>query len=198
MQLKPLVSASALLASSMLPFQAQALDYSYRIYNNTLVVDAAGLFEVNEPDLFNSWLNHLPASLHPEGVKMAFVFNSRGGNVYGAIAVGQYIDQRHYNTGVEAGGRCVSACVMAWSAGAHKSATPDTSIGVHQASITGINEAGSTYERPMPEGTNYIANWLRQTGAPTSVISKLVATPPSDVAWLSLDELREWNVHITY
>jgi hypothetical protein len=190
--------AACAAAGALIPAPAQALDYSYRVYKDTLVIDAAGVFEPDEADNFNAWFNHLPDSVRPVGVKMAFVFNSRGGSVAGAATVGLYIDQHHLNTGVAAGGRCASSCVLAWAAGAKKSATPDTSIGVHQASRTGINEQGRTYETAAPEGSRYIAEWLRRTGAPPSVIQEMLQTSPNDIAWLTLDELRQWNVNITY
>jgi ATP-dependent protease ClpP protease subunit len=186
---------------------AHALDYSFRMVSpHVAVVDASGIFVNDEPDEFNAWMNHLsfilylPDEANPpaNGIKLgAVIFNSRGGSVLGGMAWADYIEQHQINTGVAAGGRCASICVAAWAAGAKKTATPDTSIGVHAASYSGtaaLTDGGLLEAK----ATTLVAQWLANHGAPQSIVDATVYTPPTDIHWATADELTAWNTKITW
>ena len=42
-----------------------------------------------------------------------------------------------------------------------------------------------------------IARYLAERGAPASVIGHLMMTPPSQIYWLTPQELADWGVQIT-
>ena len=46
------------------------------------------------------------------------------------------------------------------------------------------------------DATFFFAQFVKRTGAPASVVAGLVSTPPQEVYWLSLAELRAWNTTI--
>jgi hypothetical protein len=200
--------AALAVAAIAVSTDAHALEYSYRFASpHVAVVDASGEFMPNEDRLFNAWLNHLPFPLYmPEdpmrahGVKLgAVIFNSPGGNVYGAMEWAAYAQQHGINTGIMAGGRCVSACVFAWAAGPFKSAAPDASIGVHRPSLNGSNASMGPDSTPVSdEAIAPLARFLASRGAPQSVIGALYDVSPSDVHWLTADELAEWRVKVAY
>jgi hypothetical protein len=200
-------AAGLAVATIAVSTDAHALEYSYRFASpHVAVVDATGEFQPNEAELFNAWLNHLPFPLYlpddpmrQHGVKLgAVVFNSPGGNVLGAMEWGTYADQHRINTGVSAGGRCVSACVFAWAAGPLKSAAPDASIGVHRPYSTGVDGLAPADGVLSNEEIRPLTVWLAQHGAPYTVARAFVDTPPADVHWLTPEELAEWNVKVTY
>ena len=77
---------------------------------------------------------------------------------------------------------------MAWAAGVHKSTATDARIGVHMARDGDYHIAS--------DATLFYARFVKQTGAPASVVAGLVSTPPQEVYWLSPAELRAWNTTI--
>jgi hypothetical protein len=205
-------AAALAVAAMAVSSDAHALEYSYRVVaDHTVVIDAQGVFMPDEADAFNAWKDHLAFRLlppnatgpyaHDEFKVGAFVFNSPGGNVSGGMDLAQYIEKYRFNTGVAAGGRCASICVATWAAGAHKSATPDTNIGVHAASYHGDASAlpqGAMVSNLEVKTTKAIAGWLAAHGAPQSVVNAAVHTSPADIHWVTQDELTAWSVKITW
>jgi hypothetical protein len=49
---------------------------------------------------------------------------------------------------------------------------------------------------PSIDGTFVYAMFVKQRGAPASVVEKLASTPPETMSWLSQAELRQWNTTI--
>jgi hypothetical protein len=64
----------------------------------------------------------------------AFLFNSPGGNPFGAYDVAEWITKNNFDTVVGDNGECTSACVIVWAAGVHKFVSATAKIGVHNAS----------------------------------------------------------------
>jgi hypothetical protein len=179
--LASLVCGVTLIATSA----GHAMDYSYRVFGRQIVIDASGEIESDEAARLANWVNaqhwgHRRAS--------TIVFDSGGGNMGGGVDVARIVTRYGLNTGVAHGGMCASACVMAWSVGAHKSSATDAQIGVHMAN-QGDGKISS-------DGTLFYANFVKQTGAPSSVVAELISTPPDSVHWLSLAELRAWKTTI--
>jgi hypothetical protein len=106
------------------------MDYSYRVIGRQIVIDATGEIEMDERDRLAYWL-----STQNWGHRQAhtIVFDSGGGSMAGGIQMAGIVERYRLNTGVAHGGECASACVMAWSAGVHKSTATDAKIGVHMA-----------------------------------------------------------------
>jgi hypothetical protein len=180
--LTPLVcGAAAFIAASC----AHAMDYSYRVFGNQIVIDATGEIEVDEASRLFNWID---AQRWRHRKAYTIVFDSPGGNMYGGVQMAGVVARFRLNTGVAHGGGCASACVMAWSAGVHKSTATDARIGVHMAR-DGEDQIAS-------DATLFYARFVKQTGAPASVVAGLVSTPPQEVYWLSLAELRAWNTTI--
>jgi hypothetical protein len=167
---------------------ATAMDYSWRSYKDKIVIDAVGEIEIAEAKNFIAWIEQS----RPEwnGRKpTAIVFDSGGGSVAGGREMGIMVADLHMITGVAHGGRCASACVLIWSAGAFKSAGDDSKVGVHMASNI---EDGD----PTVNGTIFTLRWLQKTGAPNSVVVGAMSTKPNDIYWLTKDELIAWGAKI--
>ena len=182
--LTPLVcGAAAFIAAS----SAHAMDYSYRVFGKQIVIDATGEIEMDEASRLSNWLS---LSAQSWGHRRAYtiVFDSPGGAMYGGVKMADIVARHGLNTGVAHGGECASACVMAWAAGVHKSTATDARIGVHMARDGDYQIAS--------DATLFYAQFVKRTGAPASVVAGLVSTPPQEVYWLSLAELRAWNTTI--
>ena len=76
-------------------------------------------------------------------------FDSPGGSVVDAMAIGTLISELGLATSVDAGALCASSCPLAFAGGRERQATPQSAIGVHQVyatvagvAPTGLNAAG--------------------------------------------------------
>lgn len=185
-------SLAAMLCGLATP-HAHAMDYSYRVVKNVVVFDAQGEIEFNEYEHFIAWALHLPPAILKLDAK-AMVFNSRGGNLVGGMALGVAVERLGLNTGVAAGGQCASACVFAWGAGKAKSTAPDAGIFVHLPSHPD-GAANAAID------SNIVANsaqWLVDHGAPYNVIAAFQSTPSASVYELTAADLAAWHVRVTY
>jgi hypothetical protein len=179
--LRSLMAALAAIAAAS---SAHAMDYSYRVIGRQIVIDASGEIQMDEAARLFNWV-----SAQRWGHRRAYtiVFDSGGGDMQGGWEMARIVARFGLNTGVAHGGMCASACVMAWAAGAHKSSATDAKIGVHMARLGDEIAANATL---------FYANFVKQTGAPSSVVAGLISTPPNSVYYLSLAELRAWNTTI--
>ena len=181
--LMPLVCGAAafIVASS-----AHAMEYSYRVFGKQIVIDATGEIEMDEASRLSNWLSF---SAQRWGHRRAYtiVFDSPGGYMSGGLQMAAIVARHGLNTGVAHGGECASACVMGWAAGVHKSTATDARIGVHMAAYG---------DQIAADGTLFYARFVKQAGAPDSVVAGLISTPPQEVYWLSLAEIRAWNAVI--
>jgi hypothetical protein len=167
---------------------ATAMDYSWRSYNDKIVIDAVGEIKVDEAKNFIAWIEQSRREWNVHRAT-AIVFNSGGGSIAGGREMGIMVADFHMITGVAHGGQCSSACVLIWSAGAFKSAGSDSKVGVHMARNI---EDGD----PAVDGTIFSLHWLQKTGAPNSVVVGAMSTKPDDIYWLSEDELIAWGAKI--
>ena len=184
MKLKTSLMAAALAVAFIAASSAHAMDYSYRVFGKQIVIDATGEIEMDEASRLFNWIN---AQRWGHRRAYTIVFDSPGGDMYGGVQMAAIVARVGLNTGVAHGGECASACVMAWAAGVHKSTATDARIGVHMA---------RDGDQIASDATLFYARFVKQTGAPASVVAGLVSTPPQEVYWLSLAELRAWNTTI--
>ena len=121
------LSTAALVLASSLP--ASAMEYSYRVYKKQIVINAPGDIELDEAKTFNRWLKKVAPRWN--GRKpTAIIFDSLGGNPFGASDLGNVIAHDRLATGVDDGGVCASSCVLAWASDMIKSAGPNSAISV--------------------------------------------------------------------
>jgi hypothetical protein len=93
---------------------------------------------------------------------------------------------------VPRGATCASACFLAFAAGAEKFASSSASIGVHGAADeNGRETAGSD------AATVAMARIVKELGVPADIIGRMVVTPPSQMIWLSPNDLRAMGTTLT-
>lgn len=131
-------------------------------------------------------------------------FDSPGGSVNDAIAIGDLIHARGFATSVAAGALCASSCPLAFAGGIERHATPASAIGVHQiyagaqtgAAGLGINagaEAMSSAQRTTAEITKH----LSKMGVDPAIWIHALETPPASLYYLSPDELKSYRLVTT-
>ena len=184
MNLKTLVLSVAALVAAAIP--ASAMDYSYRVIGQTMVVDTNGDIGPHEQETFGRWLKTVP--IHITNLpNLAFVLNSNGGNPASAAVIANFIHTNNVNTGVAEGGTCASACAIIWAAGAHKSVSASSRVGVHGTSLGGMI---------VGDWTVAIAKLLRQYGAPATVVAAAATTDPDSIYWLTAQDYADWGVNV--
>ena len=200
--LRRLAAMAAVVASVQ---SAEAMDFSVdRSVDNVLVIFATGAIEKGDAERFRRFLVTLPDKRLSQ--RSTVLFNSPGGVLADALAIGALLERNKFITGVRTGGRCWSACVLAWAVGRIKFANSDTCIGVHTANANGgvdgfpkkpdAPDALPKKVRENIEGTANLdmATWLSDHGAPRIVTTKIFHTSAHSVYCLTFQDLVAWGV----
>jgi hypothetical protein len=183
-----LASACALFTAS----NVLAAEYRIKHYDNS--VDAVIL----EGEITKGDAVAFAAALHNAAIpghKIIVALNSIGGNWTEANRMAIWIrDYRrkgwHVGTGVH--GICASSCVTLFAMGERKYMSQGSIVNVHTV-VSTINGDESTMQEAMDESLKW-GRFLKQAGAPDSVVRKLIATSSREGADLTTDELKEWGV----
>ncbi len=130
------------------------------------------------------WLIRLSAN----NIAPRLFLNSPGGNVLEALMLANLIHKGGMPVFVQAGDMCASACFLLFAGSPSRHASPEAMIGVHSASNDGDEDDTSLSMDTV------LAREARAFGVPPDVIVKMVTTEPSDMAWLTADELHEMDV----
>ena len=117
--------------------------------------------------------------------------NSPGGALREGVRVAAIVRSGQIATVVPNGAICASACFVIFAAGTERYVSGTASVGVHGASENGQETAGSS------AATIAMARIVKGLGVPPAVIGKMVVTPPSEVVWLTADDLRAMGVSVT-
>jgi ATP-dependent protease ClpP protease subunit len=143
-----------------------------------------GEIELGDASRFMATLNaigHMRQGAHVTIVDL----DTPGGLVQEGWAIATIVGVNAFDTGVYPGQTCASACSLIFFAGNRKILGAGARIGVHRASLTVFqNETQHTIDTSI-----WMAERLRSLGAPQAVVAKLLATPPSGIAWLSASDL---------
>src|SRR4051812_25471268 len=115
--------------------------------------------------------------------------NSPGGNLLEGVRLSEVTKFGRIATSVLSGSTCASACFIVFAAGNEKYAHYSARIGVHGAS----DERG---QETVQSGaaTVTMARVVRELGVPSGIVGKMVVTPPTDMVWLTIDDLQSMNV----
>src|SRR5204862_3842472 len=107
--------------------------------------------------------------------------NSEGGSLLEAVRVADWVRSAKISTNVSQNATCASACFLIFAAGETKYANISARIGVHRASEKGVVSRAATTS---------MADVAKELDVPWSIIRRMINTPPDDVEWLSLTDLR--------
>lgn len=128
--------------------------------------------------------------LNGEGRLVSAVrLNSPGGLIAEGVRIADVIKTAKLATVVPNGWSCASACFIAFAAGAEKYVSYQAQLGVHGASDARGVENG--------DATVAMAKIVKELGVPSSIIGRMVVTPPSEIVWLTPDELQAMGTKMT-
>jgi hypothetical protein len=111
--------------------------------------------------------------------------NSSGGNLLESAEIAEIVRKGKISTSVLSNSECASACFVIFAAGHEKFAHYTARIGVHGAS----DERGKETVQSNA-ATVGMARAVKELGVPSNIIGKMVVTPPDQMVWLTVDDLR--------
>ena len=115
--------------------------------------------------------------------------NSEGGRLLEGARLADVVKSTKVSTNVGQNATCASACFLIFAAGETKYAYVRARIGVHGASENGAESR---------KATKAMARIAEELDVPSSIIRRMVNTPPNDVTWLSLNDLRLMGADINH
>jgi hypothetical protein len=124
------------------------------------------------------------------------VLNSPGGDVLPGAKVAEVTRTLGLSTVVAYDDNCSSICMLVFAAGVKRFYDPNHStLGVHSVMSYTADLQGTEDDGAMA-ATTWLARSMKYYGASDTVVAKLVMTPGSDMAWLTIDDLAGWTVAI--
>jgi hypothetical protein len=115
--------------------------------------------------------------------------NSEGGSLLEGVKLADAVRFAKISTNVGNNATCASACFLIFAAGQTKFANYTARIGVHGAS----DKTGSETVQ-SGAATVSMARVAKDLGVPPAIIGRMVVTPPSEMVWLSPQDLQSMGV----
>lgn len=120
----------------------------------------------------------------------AIELDSPGGLVSAGATMARLVRDNKVNTVVNDGSACASACFMIFAAGKERITGEYARIGVHSA----VNPL-SGEDNGAKSATIDMTRFLAELNVPPTILGKLVVARPSDMYWLTKDEMREMQTN---
>jgi hypothetical protein len=114
--------------------------------------------------------------------------NSDGGNLLEGVNLADAVRYGKMSTYVGKTATCASACFLIFAAGNTKFASYEARIGVHGASDQNGDETIQSNA-----ATISMARAAQDLGVPSAIIGRMVVTPPSDMVWLTPQDLQSMS-----
>lgn len=182
----------------LLLLSAPALALDFRVNKDTGVIYASGAIEVDDAEKIKSQVTlEYRQTHHLVRMYPTLRLDSPGGNMLGGLRLGYALRDIGIHTEVPAGGKCFSACAIAFLGGAAR--TVEGQFGVHAANIPSTHVAraqdnfGGVVDSIQKLSAFVVAYVTTMTGRQDMAI-KALATSASDIAILSDDELSTMQV----
>jgi hypothetical protein len=162
---------------------------SVAIRDDETVITLSGDIEAGDADATEALIK----TINDDGrLVSAIRLDSPGGGVAEAVKLAELIRRAKVPMVVAAGSRCASACFIVFAAGVEKFANYDAAIGVH-----GVSDRFGHQTAQAEAATVSMARIASELGVPPRIVGRIIATRPSDIAWLSPEDLRAMGVIMT-
>lgn len=111
--------------------------------------------------------------------------NSSGGSLVEGVKLADIVRFGRIATAVIGTAKCASACFIVFAAGGEKYANYAALVGVH-----GASDGDGQETTESGAATVTMARIAKTLGVPPNIIGKMVVTPPDEIVWLTVDDLR--------
>lgn len=120
--------------------------------------------------------------------------NSPGGDVIGAINVGEFIRQHDMDVTVLEGDSCASSCVLLLLGGVSRNV--GGKIGLHRPYSESYSESDSQAKAKYENINQLIRKYLSRMNIPDRLLDEMNSVPPSEIKWLSNKSPKLTELHI--
>jgi hypothetical protein len=147
------------------------------------IVVVSGTLANEDTNIFKFKTTTLPAA--------AVIFNSDGGSLAAGIGIGEVIRMKGFVTLVVDGGRCASACAIAWLGGARRFMSKLSLVGFHSASVVRGNAATESGAANAVLGA-----YLNSIGLSPAAIWYVTEASPQSMNWLTLESAAQHGIAV--
>jgi len=163
---------------------------------------AQGSLERNSSQKFAAFVAERRAELPPTPT---VVFDSHGGSLNGAMALGRVIRRNRFNTRLESSysyensvdvvkfignAKCASACAFAFVGGLRREISDDARFGIHQFS----GASGDIGEGVTQKAVVALAAYLAEMGVSRRLLDAASLVPPTTIYWLAPKDAQRLRV----
>ncbi|MEM5502113.1 hypothetical protein WNY59_10975 [Ahrensia kielensis] len=121
--------------------------------------------------------------------------DSPGGFLQSALTMGALIREKGYDTKIADGALCASACPLIFASGTNRTVDKKAAFGLHQIYTAGGDPLSAAEAMSEAQSTTArITRYLEGMGVEPAVWNFALETPPSQLYYLSSDELRNFNI----
>ncbi|WP_170679162.1 hypothetical protein [Ruegeria sp. HKCCA5763] len=209
-QIKDLLGVLALLVLLVQPAWSKEMTFDIIYANHSNYVVADGEITSDTPNVFREFLNSEPF----DGFTFYIDLNSRGGSLFGGMALGKMIREQgliarvvsyrqrtegdDYWRPKEEPGICMSACALAFLGGESRELRDDSILGFHQFS-SAANAAGQVadvYETEVMTQTlsGIVHSYISSMGISPDLFSRMSMTIPEEMYIPTFEELTSFNI----
>ena len=159
---------------------------SSNLKDDTIEISISGNIAAGDAELLRT---RIKAATDAGKLVTSVRLNSEGGSLLEGARLADVVKSTKVSTNVGQNATCASACFLIFAAGETKYAYVRARIGVHGASENGAESR---------KATKAMARIAEELDVPSSIIRRMVNTPPNDVTWLSLNDLRLMGADINH
>lgn len=159
---------------------------SSNLKDDTIEISISGNIVAGDAELLRT---RIKAATDAGKLVTSVRLNSEGGSLLEGARLADVVKSTKVSTNVGQNATCASACFLIFAAGETKYAYVRARIGVHGASENGAESRKATMA---------MARIAEELDVPSSIIRRMVNTPPNDVTWLSLNDLRLMGADINH
>jgi hypothetical protein len=174
--------ASAIVISCSIPSAASAATFKSVATKDgkTIILLSGEIIEGDADTLKAAIKTANDAGKLVSGVRL----NSPGGNLLEGLKLADTVRFAKVATNVAGNATCASACFLVYAAGATKFANYTAQVGVH-----GVSDKAGEETVASGAATVSMARAAKDLGVPAAIIGRMVVTPPSEMVWLSPQDL---------
>jgi len=173
-------------ALTMLSFAAAAEIKSINLADDRVEISIVGNIVPGDADSLGA---RIKAAKDAGKLVTTVRLNSDGGNLLEGVKLADAVRSARVSTNVGENSTCASACFFIFAAGETKFAYVRARIGVHGASEMGAVSRKATLE---------MVRIAEELDVPESIVRRMKNTPPNDMTWLSLNDLRLMGADINH
>ena len=159
---------------------------SSNLKDDTIEISISGNIVAGDAELLRT---RIKAATDAGKLVTSVRLNSEGGSLLEGARLADVVKSTKVSTNVGQNATCASACFLIFAAGETKYAYVRARIGVHGASENGTESR---------KATKAMARIAEELNVPESIVRRMVNTPPTDVTWLSLNDLRLMGADINH